>query len=228
MGAGACADPAHEARHRVGRRGGRGVRGGGVPARRATSTGRWGPSSRPPSSRCSTPCSRRSSPRCACRTPSPWASCSSSSATPPSCCSPPSSPRAPSASTRSWRRSSPALIIAAVTVALEVVLGTNDDDTYTLRVIQRIARRTGEPVSHRRSRHRLPRGRRAGPPRASPRHARRQRARDGALARRGDAPARRVGDRPLVADRRLAGRHPARLQRRHPRLPLGREGDGRS
>ena len=39
------------------------------------------------------------------------------------------------------------LIIAAVTVALEVVLGTNDDDTYTLRVIQRIARRTGEPVS---------------------------------------------------------------------------------
>ena len=39
------------------------------------------------------------------------------------------------------------LIIAAVTVALEVVLGTNDDDTYTLRVIQRIARRTGEPVA---------------------------------------------------------------------------------
>ena len=34
-----------------------------------------------------------------------------------------------------------------MTVALEVVLGTNDDDTYTLRVIQRIARRTGEPVS---------------------------------------------------------------------------------
>ncbi len=38
------------------------------------------------------------------------------------------------------------LVIAAVTVALEVVLGTNDDDSYTLRVIQRIARRTGEPV----------------------------------------------------------------------------------
>ena len=34
-----------------------------------------------------------------------------------------------------------------MTVALEVVLGTNDDDTYTLSVIQRIARRTGEPVS---------------------------------------------------------------------------------
>lgn len=34
--------------------------------------------------------------------------------------------------------------IAATSVALRVVLGTNDDDAYTLRVIQRIARRTGE------------------------------------------------------------------------------------
>jgi uncharacterized membrane protein YvlD (DUF360 family) len=36
-----------------------------------------------------------------------------------------------------------ALVASAVTVALEVVLGTNDDDVYGLRVIQRIARRTG-------------------------------------------------------------------------------------
>ncbi len=36
------------------------------------------------------------------------------------------------------------LIIAAVSIALEVVLGVNDDDTYALRVMQRIARRTGE------------------------------------------------------------------------------------
>ena len=35
----------------------------------------------------------------------------------------------------------------------------------------------------------------------------------------------RVGDRPLVADRRQPGRHPARLQRGHPRVPVGREGD---
>ena len=56
--------------------------------------------------------------------------------------------------------------------------------------------------------------------------ARRARARDGALARRGHAPALRVGDRPLVADRRLPGRAAARLQRRHPRLPLGGEGVG--
>ena len=38
-----------------------------------------------------------------------------------------------------------ALIASAVTVALDVVFGTNDDDTYT-RVIERIARRSGERV----------------------------------------------------------------------------------
>ena len=43
---------------------------------------------------------------------------------------------------------------------------------------------------------------------------------------RGHAPPDRVGDRPLVADRREPGRHPARLERGHPRVPLGREGDG--
>ncbi len=37
-----------------------------------------------------------------------------------------------------------ALIISAISTALEVIAGTNDDDTYTLRVIQRIARRSGE------------------------------------------------------------------------------------
>jgi uncharacterized membrane protein YvlD (DUF360 family) len=36
-----------------------------------------------------------------------------------------------------------ALLVAAVSVALEVIFGTNDDDTYTLRVVQRIARRQG-------------------------------------------------------------------------------------
>lgn len=39
-----------------------------------------------------------------------------------------------------------ALVAAAVSIVLEVVFGTNDDDTYTLRVIQRIARRSGERV----------------------------------------------------------------------------------
>jgi uncharacterized membrane protein YvlD (DUF360 family) len=36
-----------------------------------------------------------------------------------------------------------ALIISGVSVMLEVVFGTNDDDTYSLRVVQRIARRQG-------------------------------------------------------------------------------------
>ena len=39
-----------------------------------------------------------------------------------------------------------ALVISAVSTALEVAAGTNDDDVYMLRVIQRIARRSGEKV----------------------------------------------------------------------------------
>ena len=39
-----------------------------------------------------------------------------------------------------------ALLASAVTVVLDVLFGTNDDDTYTLRVIQRIARRSGERI----------------------------------------------------------------------------------
>jgi len=38
------------------------------------------------------------------------------------------------------------IVAAAVTVLLEVVLGTNDDDVYALRVIQRIAKRSRERV----------------------------------------------------------------------------------
>jgi len=33
-----------------------------------------------------------------------------------------------------------ALVIAAVSIVLQVVMGTNDDDTYTLRVVRRIVR----------------------------------------------------------------------------------------
>ena len=39
-----------------------------------------------------------------------------------------------------------ALVISAISIALDVVAGTNDDDVYMLRVIQRIARRSGEKV----------------------------------------------------------------------------------
>lgn len=35
------------------------------------------------------------------------------------------------------------IVIAAASIAISVLVGTNDDDRYTLRVIERIARRTG-------------------------------------------------------------------------------------
>src|SRR5262249_31540151 len=36
-----------------------------------------------------------------------------------------------------------ALVASAVSVVLDIVFGTNDDDTYSLRVVQRIAKRQG-------------------------------------------------------------------------------------
>src|SRR4029078_13660116 len=36
---------------------------------------------------------------------------------------------------------------AAASIVLSVVLGVDDDDTYTLRVIERIARRSGQRVA---------------------------------------------------------------------------------
>ena len=105
-----------------------------------------------------------------------------------------------------------ALVASGVAVALDALFGTNDDDTFTFRVIQRIARRSGDrvrtdapgivfleidglalPV--------LQRAMRDG---SAPHH--------GTLARRRDVPARRMGDRPLLADRRVAGGDPARLE----------------
>ena len=45
-----------------------------------------------------------------------------------------------------WTALLTSLLAAAVTVALEVILGTNDDDVYALRVTQRIARRSRDRV----------------------------------------------------------------------------------
>ena len=42
-----------------------------------------------------------------------------------------------------WAALLVALVASAVSVVFQVILGTNDDDTYTLRVVQRIARRSG-------------------------------------------------------------------------------------
>ena len=79
--------------------------------------------------------------------------------------------------------------------------------------------------AHRRPGHHLPRDRRPRPADPAQRDARRQRAEPGAVDRRGRLPAGRVGDRSVLADRRQPGRDPARLERGHPRVPLGREGD---
>jgi uncharacterized membrane protein YvlD (DUF360 family) len=43
-----------------------------------------------------------------------------------------------------WSALGVALLTCAVSIPLEVIAGTNDDDVYTLRVIERIARRSGE------------------------------------------------------------------------------------
>jgi len=45
-----------------------------------------------------------------------------------------------------WSALAVALVAAAVGVILSVLFGTNDDDVYSLRVVQRIARRSGERV----------------------------------------------------------------------------------
>jgi uncharacterized membrane protein YvlD (DUF360 family) len=45
-----------------------------------------------------------------------------------------------------WAAMFAALVIAAAAVTLEVILGVDDDDVYTLRVIRRIARRQGQTV----------------------------------------------------------------------------------
>jgi uncharacterized membrane protein YvlD (DUF360 family) len=45
-----------------------------------------------------------------------------------------------------WSALAVAFVVSAVSVALEVVVGLDDDDTYTLRVTRRIARRSGERV----------------------------------------------------------------------------------
>ena len=86
----------------------------------------------------------------------------------------------------------------------------------------RPAHRRADPDG--RPRDRLPRDRRARAPGPPSRDAGRQRPQHGPLDRRGRVPPDRLGDRPLVPDRREPGGDPARLEREHPGLPLGREG----
>ncbi len=86
-----------------------------------------------------------------------------------------------------------ALVAAAVSVVLAVVVGTNDDDTYTLNVVRRVAKRQGGAERTDIPGSDLPRDRRARSPDPPPRDARRERTDDGSLARRRQAPDRRVG-----------------------------------
>jgi uncharacterized membrane protein YvlD (DUF360 family) len=46
-----------------------------------------------------------------------------------------------------WAALAVALIAAAVSMAIGVLMGIDDDDTYTLRVARRVARRTGKPIA---------------------------------------------------------------------------------
>ena len=71
----------------------------------------------------------------------------------------------------------------------------------------------------------LPRDRRARAPGAPPGDAGRERIQHGPLARRRHARADRMGDRPLLADGGEPGRDPARLERGHPRVSLGGQGE---
>ena len=54
-----------------------------------------------------------------------------------------------------------ALVMAAASMVLQVFLGVDDDDLYSLRVIQRVAKRQGERDPHCRAGHHVPRDRRA-------------------------------------------------------------------
>ena len=68
-------------------------------------------------------------------------------------------------------------------MVLQVILGTNDDDEYSMRVIQRVAKRQGARDHAPTSRDHLPRDRRPRAAGAARRDARRQRAEHGPLDR---------------------------------------------
>ena len=99
-----------------------------------------------------------------------------------------------------------ALVMSAASMVLQVFLGVDDDDVYSLRVIERVARRQGGSGAHRRPGDHLPRDRRARGPGASPRDARRQHAGAGPVARRRQPRPDRVGARPVLADGSQPGR----------------------
>ena len=116
-----------------------------------------------------------------------------------------------------------ALVVAAVSVVLAVVARLGRHVVDPDRAADRAP--AGHHRQHRRPRDRLPRDRRARAARAAPGDARRQRPDHGPLAGRRHAPPDRVGDRSLLADGCQPGGDPAGIERGHPGVPLGGEGD---
>ena len=131
-------------------------------------------------------------------------------------------PRAP-ASTAGSRASWSPSGMTVITTAASALLAIDDDETWQRNVVRRQARRAGAIASDVPGRG-VPGDRRPRPRGPAARAARRQRAGHGALAARGHPPAGALGDRLVVADRRVPGGPAARRQRRHAGLPLVGEG----
>ena len=121
-----------------------------------------------------------------------------------------------------------ALVISAAIVVLDVILGANDDDTYSLRVIRRIARRQGTRSDDGRAGILFLEIDGLALPVLEAGDARRQRTGAGPLGPGWHASAGRMGDRSELADRSQSGRDPARVERRHPGVSLGRQATGKS
>ena len=124
-----------------------------------------------------------------------------------------------------WSALGVALAAAAVGVVLSVLFGTNDDDIYSLRVVAADRAALGRAGHDRPSRDRLPRDRRPRAAGAAAGDAGRARAdawRAGSRTARTGSPS----GRPDLSSQTGASQagHPARVERRHRRLPLGREG----
>ena len=115
-----------------------------------------------------------------------------------------------------------ALVVAAVSVVLAVLLGS--DDTSSIRIAQRIARRQGIIASTDVSGIVYLEIDGLAKPVLAARDARRQCPEHGSLGAR-DAPARRVGNGSLVADGCQPSWDPPGFERGHFGVPLGGEGD---
>ncbi len=123
-----------------------------------------------------------------------------------------------------WTGVGLAIGLTLITTLLASLLAIDEDESWYRNVVRRQARRRGDHIETRRARRDLPRDRRPRPRGAAARDARRKRPDARALAARRHPSLRALGDRLVVADRRLPGRPAARQQRRHARVPLVGEG----